>query len=125
MKRRSTYFLLLVLLFAKSYVSALPANAVPLAAGTIQQASRHNRLSDAGNAETIIQHPSIINDDDNEEDDDYAPALKKQVLVSDDVAANSIFAKGFLVHQFKNTFSPNNFYSSWPPTYLRLRVIRI
>lgn len=121
MKRRSTYLLLLVLLFAKSYVSALPANALQLPVGTMLQVSRHDIFSDAGNTEATIQHPSIINDDDNEDDDDYAPALK----ISDAVPANSLFAKGFLVQHFKNAISPDNSYSSWPPTYLRLRVIRI
>lgn len=121
MKRRPTYLLLMLLLFAKSYVSALPVNPVQLPVGTIMQVSRHDSFSDAGNTETILQHPSIISDDDNEDDDDYAPALK----ISDVVAANSFFAKGFLVQQFKNAFSPSKFYSSWPPTYLRLRVIRI
>lgn len=125
MNRRFTYLLLLVLLFAKSYATAFPANAVHVPAGEIQQFTQHHCISDAGNNESIIQHASIISDDDNEEDDDYTAAFKKQVLALDAIPANSFFAKGFLIHQFKNAFFQNNFYSSWPPTYLRLRVIRI
>lgn len=121
MKRRYPYLLLLVLLFAKSYVSALPVNTVYLPAGTIQQVGRHDNFFDAANTETIVQQPSIINDDDNDEDDDYTPALK----ISDAIPSNSLLSKGFLIHQVKNASFQNNFYSSWPPTYLRLRVIRI
>ena len=122
MKRRPTYLLLILLLFAKGYASATPANSLYLAKNgyeKIDQSNFHNAID----KEIIPQNISII-DDDNEEDDEYAPVVK-QAMVETTISYNSLFAKGFLLQQFKNTGFASDLFSSWPPTYLRLRVIRI
>lgn len=122
MKRRPTYLLLLLLLFAKSYSSALPVVQSSLSARGFEKIRQHS-FHDAGYKEfTVLQVPAI--DDDNEEDDDYSPVVK-QVNAIDLASFNSLLAPGFLIHRFKNAGVPVNSYSSWPPTFLRLRVIRI
>lgn len=124
MNRRPTYLLLLLMLFAKSYASALPINPVSFPEGKLEKAIRHSYIQGDDKKDAVIQNPSLISDDE-EEDEDYTPAFKKQALISQSIAPAILSGKGFLVQQYKNSCFSRNFHSSYPPTYLRLRVIRI
>lgn len=123
MTRRSIYVLFLILLFAKSNVSAVPANSYYFHNDTATKISHHSSLFDADKTRLFLSNVSII-DDDNEEDD-HAPEWKKETTCFNTLSTGNLYAKGFLIHQFKNSLSHPVFYSSYPLTYLRLRVIRI
>lgn len=122
MNRRSTYLLLLILLFAKSYASALPVTQPSFSTNAFEKIRQHH-LHNAAEKEAAPSNISLA-DDDNEEDDDYAPVLK-QAVFSNSTFVNNLFARGFLIHRFKNAGDRINFHSSYPPVYLHLRVIRI
>lgn len=126
MNRRPIYLLLLLMLmlFAKSYVSAVPANGLPVHCVTSATISHHSSVSDAATGMAVIHNASIL-DNDNEEEDDYASEWKKEATCYYTFSPADLYAKGFLVHSFKNAFPAGHFHSSYPPTYLRLRVIRI
>jgi hypothetical protein len=124
MKPRPTYLLLFLLLFAKSYASAIPVCKEFSLFNHSKNKAQQAIFLDAGKTATALQGNSFFNEDNDEEEEDSASAVE-QTFPGDAISSNSIFVSGFLVPRFKNAAFRADFYSSYPPVYLRLRVLRI